>query len=179
MDNESAVEVLDVRMELPGDIPVLLLKVPDQDQMIRVWIGESEAVAITMARHGISPTRPNTHQLLVNSLEQLDASLESVCIESVEQRVFFASLRLSNGAEIDARCSDAIALALIADVSVYCSTDVIDQVGVPSEIVGLDIEGLDEESEVPAEQDEVEQFREFLEDISPDDFEDPGSGTTA
>jgi len=108
----------------------------------------------------VVPPRPLTHDLLKDVLAATGDGLTEVRITDVKDGVYFATLVLTSGAEVSARPSDSIALALRTGARIVCSEDVLDEVGLA----------------VPAEQeDEVERFREFLDQVSPDDFEAPGS----
>ena len=106
----------------------------------------------------MTPPRPLTHDLLKDVLEATGNALEEVRITDVKDGVFFATLVLASGTEVSARPSDSIALALRTGSRIVCSEDVLDEAGLA----------------VPAEQeDEVEKFREFLDHVTPEDFEAP------
>jgi len=119
-----------------------------------IWIGANEASAIANAQEGIVPPRPLTHDLMVDTLATLGHRLTEVHITELEGGTFYAVL-LVDGVEVSARPSDAIALALRVGSDIYCAEDVLDEAGI----------------EIPeAEEDEVEKFREFLDQVNPDDF---------
>ncbi|TQN31798.1 hypothetical protein FHX37_1719 [Haloactinospora alba] len=148
-------EVVGVRVEMPSNQPIVLLKEFDGERYLPIWIGAVEATAIALAQQGVVPARPLTHDLFRDVLEGLDAHLETVNITSLSDGIFYADLVFSNGIEISARPSDSIALALRTGAAIYAHSDVVDEAGVP----------------IPDEQeDEVEKFREFLDTISPEDF---------
>lgn len=149
-------DVVGVRVEMPSNQPLVLLRERNGDRYLPIWIGAVEATAIAFAQQGVVPPRPLTHDLLRDVLTALQAPLRQVLITELRDGVFYAVLDLGNGVEISARPSDAIALAMRSGAEIYGSTDVLDAAGihVPDE-----------------EEDEVEAFREFLDTVSPEDFE--------
>ncbi len=150
------VDVMGVRVEMPSNQPIVLLREVAGDRYLPIWIGAVEATAIAFAQQGVVPPRPLTHDLLRDVLSATGNELSEVRITEVRDGVFFATLVLSGGAEISARPSDSIALALRTGTRIVCADDVLDEAGLA----------------VPAEQeDEVERFREFLDQVTPDDFE--------
>ena len=154
--------VVGVRVELPANQPIVLLKEAAGDRYLPIWIGAVEATAIAFAQQGIVPPRPMTHDLLRDVLQALGARLEAIQITELREGVFFAELVFAGGVRVSARPSDAIALAIRAGVAIYGSESVLADAG----IVIAD----EQESE-------VEKFREFLDNISPEDFETgPGRG---
>ena len=147
-----------VRVEMPSNQPIVLLREVAGDRYLPIWIGAVEATAIAFAQQGVVPPRPLTHDLLRDVLSATGNELAEVRITEVKDGVFFATLVLSGGAEVSARPSDSIALALRTGTRIVCADDVLDEAGLA----------------VPAEQeDEVERFREFLDQVTPDDFESP------
>jgi len=156
--------VVGVRVELPNNQPVVLLRETGGERYLSIWIGAAEATAIAYAQQGVVPPRPLTHDLFKDVLAALDHELEEVRIVAVRDGVFFASLVFDGGIEVSSRSSDAIALALRTGTRIVGSDDVLENEGVivPDE-----------------EEDEVEKFREFLDQISPDDFEAPEGGPDA
>lgn len=156
------VEVVGVRVEMPSNSPIVLVRSPS-DLLLPIWIGPNEAAAIAMAMQGVTPPRPLTHDLFVATLEVLAAQLQSVRITRLEDGVFYGELVLGErGATIvDARPSDAIALALRAGAPVLVADAVLAEAGVP----------VEPESEATEEAEEVERFREFLDSVEPQDFQ--------
>jgi len=158
------VEVMGVRVEMPTNKPIVLLRERDGERYVPIWIGAPEATAIAYAQQDVTPPRPMTHDLLVDVITGLGHTLSSVVITKMEENIFYAELVMDGEQRISSRSSDAIAIALRAHVAIYVDDQVLDAVGVA----------------VPVEEeDEVERFREFLEHVSADDFEidpdDPGS----
>jgi len=149
-------EVVGVRVEMPSNQPIVLLKETEGDRYLPIWIGAVEATAIAYAQQGMLPARPLTHDLFKEVIEALGATLDTVNITALREGIFFADLVFSNGAEVSARPSDSIALALRTGSAIFVSEEVLDEAGVA----------------IPDEQeDEVEKFREFLDNVSPEDFE--------
>ena len=154
------VDVVGVRVEMPSNQPIVLLREVTGDRYLPIWIGAVEATAIAFAQQGVVPPRPLTHDLLKELLGATGNELTEVRITEMRDGVFYAVLVLSSGAEVSARPSDSIALALRTGSKIVCAEDVLDEAGL----------------EVPEEdEDEVEKFREFLDSVSPEDFESPGA----
>jgi uncharacterized protein len=150
------VDVLGVRVEMPSNNPIVLLREVEGQRYLPIWIGAVEATAIAFAQQGVVPPRPLTHDLLKDVLESTGNELTEVRITEVKDNMFFATLVLASGVEVSARPSDSIALALRTGSRIVCAEEVLDEVGLA----------------VPAEQeDEVERFREFLDQVTPEDFE--------
>ena len=150
------VEVVGVRVEVPSNQPIVLLRELAGERYLPIWIGAVEATAIAFAQQGVVPPRPLTHDLMKDMLDALGQELAEVQITDMKDGVFFATLVLGSGVEIGARPSDSIALALRTGSRIVCAEEVLDEVGLA----------------VPAEQeDEVERFREFLDQVTPEDFE--------
>ncbi len=151
--------VVGVRVQLPSQQPIVLLKEAAGDRYLPIWIGAVEATAIAFAQQGVVTARPMTHDLLRDLLEALDRPLQTVTISDLRDGVFYAELGFDGGVTVSARPSDAIALAMRTGVTIYGAPQVLDEAGIA----------------VPDEQeDEVEKFREFLDQISPEDFEGGG-----
>lgn len=150
------VDVMGVRVEMPSNQPIVLLREVAGERYLPIWIGAVEATAIAFAQQGVVPPRPLTHDLLKDILAATDNPLSQVRITDVNDGVFYATLVFESGVEVSARPSDSIALALRTGTTIYCAESVLDEAGLA----------------VPAEdEDEVERFREFLDHVSPEDFE--------
>ena len=148
--------VVGVRVELPSNQPIVLLKESAGDRYLPIWIGAVEATAIAFAQQGIVPARPLTHDLLKDVLQAVGADLDAVTITELRDGVYYADLRFGDGTSVSARPSDAIALAIRAGTVIYAEDSVLEVAGIT----------------IPDEQEsEVERFREFLDQISPEDFE--------
>jgi uncharacterized protein len=151
-------EVIGVRVEMPSNSPIVLLKEAQGDRYLPIWIGAVEATAIAFAQQGMVSLRPLTHDLFRDVLEVLNVQLRTVNITALRDGIFYADLVFSNGAEVSARPSDSIALALRTGAQIFASEEILDEAGV----------AIPDEQE--AAEDEVEKFREFLDTISPEDF---------
>jgi len=148
-------DVVGVRVETPSNQPIVLLREIEGERFLPIWIGAVEATAIAFAQQGVIPARPLTHDLMRDVVTALDHRLEAVRITALEEGVFYSVLVFDGGAEVSARPSDAIALALRTGTPIYAAEEVLAEAGIP----------------VPEqEEDEVEKFREFLDQISPEDF---------
>jgi hypothetical protein len=155
-------DVLGVRVEMPTNSPIVLLRERDGQRYVPIWIGAPEATAIAYAQQGVEPPRPLTHDLMATMIGALGRTLQKVEITSVEESVFFAELHFDGGVVISARPSDAIALALRTGTQILAPESLLEEVGITMAV---------------EEEDEVERFREFLDQVSAEDFEQPeGSG---
>ena len=108
-----------VRVEMPSNQPIVLLREAGGDRYLPIWIGAVEATAIAFAQQGQLPPRPLTHDLFRDVLDALRQKLERVDITELRDGVFFAELRFSGGVQVSARPSDAIALALRTGTPIY------------------------------------------------------------
>lgn len=156
-------DVVGVRMEMPSNTPIVLLRETEGERYLPIWVGAVEATAIAYAQQGVVPPRPLTHDLMKDLLEALGASVTEVRITALEDGVFYAIIAFDSGLEVQARPSDAIALALRADVPIVGAESVLEEAGI----------AIPDESE-PVEEDQVEKFREFLDQVTPEDFGAPG-----
>lgn len=154
-------EVVGVRVEMPSNQPIVLLKEIDGSRFLPIWVGAVEATAIAFAQQGVEPPRPLTHDLLKNVIELFDATLVAVNLTELKDGVFYATLVMRdkelNPVMISARPSDAIALAIRTHSNILAESDLMDEVGI-------------EIPEGDGENQEVEKFREFLDQINPEDF---------
>lgn len=162
-------QLIGVRVEVPTNQPVVLLREVDGERYLPIFIGSPEATAIVHALQELSTPRPMTHDLFKTVLERHGTRLRRVDITELHDGTFFAEIVLDRAGEelrIDSRPSDAIALAVrfgIDDVEIWADDGVVAEAGVelPSEADGDETETTEAE---------VEQFRNFLEHISPEDF---------
>jgi hypothetical protein len=154
-------EVVGVRVEMPSNQPIVLLKEINGSRFLPIWVGTGEATAIAFAQQGLTPPRPLTHDLMCNVLELLEAELTTVHITDVVDGVFQAILLIRNQSSqsitVDARPSDAIALAIRTQSNILASADLLNKAAI--EMPAGDGTNL-----------EVEKFREFLDQINPEDF---------
>jgi uncharacterized protein len=160
-------EVIGVRVEMPSNQPVVLLRDAAAGRYVPIWIGAVEASAIAFAQQGVVPPRPLTHDLFCDALVALGATLTEVRITDLRDGVFYAVLVLATPTgevEVSARPSDAIALAVRLDAPVVGTSTLVEEAGIdlPGDEDG-DGDEVDEEAA-------LEQFREFLEQVTPEDF---------
>jgi hypothetical protein len=154
-------ELLAVRIELPGNTPVVLLReLTGERRILPIFIGQPEATAIAFAIDGVITPRPMTHDLMKNLLDELGVTVERIVITDLSEGTFFAEIHLSQGTarhQVSSRPSDAIALALRVGCPIFAEEPVLAEAGL--------IEETEDESE-----EVVERFREFIESVNPDDF---------
>jgi len=160
-------ELVAVRIELPGNVPVVVLREVEGDRrLLPIFIGQPEAAAIAFALDGVVTQRPMTHDLMRDLIEALGAHAERVVITHIEEGTFFAELHLRAGEtamKISSRPSDAMALALRVECPIFATEDLLAEAGlVESVVADADQEGGGE--------DVVEQFREFIDSVNPEDF---------
>ena len=147
-----------VRVELPTNQPIVLLREREGERYLPIWIGAMEATAIAFALQGIVTARPMTHDLMKNVFEEVGLQVERIVITELKEGTFYATIFMSqNGSryEVSSRPSDAIALAVRTNVPIFAQEEVLSE----ASIVIRD----DEEQE-------VEKFRSFLEQVNPEDF---------
>jgi bifunctional DNase/RNase len=148
-------QVVGVRVELPANQPVVLLKESDGVRYLPIWVGAVEASAIAFEQQGVQTPRPMTHDLMRDVIGALGGELTQVSITELRDDIFYAELQFGDGTTVSARPSDAIALALRTGTAIVGDESVLEAAGIsiPDE-----------------EEDQVERFREFLDTISADDF---------
>jgi hypothetical protein len=147
-----------VRVELPSNQPIVLLKEREGERYLPIWIGAMEATAIAFALQGIVTARPMTHDLLRNILEEVGARVDRIVITELKEGTFYAVIHMSlNGSsyEVSSRPSDAIALAVRVNTPIFANEEVLSEASI---VIPDD------------EEQEVQKFREFLDQISPEDF---------
>lgn len=159
-------ELVGVRLEMPSSSPIAVLREKSGDnRVLPIFIGAPEATAIAFAVEEVVTPRPMSHDLFRNVLDELGVSLESITITERRNGVFFAELELhaSDGVHtISARPSDAIALAARTGSPIYATEDLLIEAGY--------VEDPDDEDEAE-ETEVVEQFKEFIDSVNPEDFE--------
>jgi bifunctional DNase/RNase len=159
-------ELLGVRLELPGSTPIVLLRETEgRRRVLPIYIGNPEAASIAYAMEGVKPPRPLTHDLLRDVLEQLGVAVERIVVTELVEHTYFAELHLrASGAAstVSSRPSDAIALAVRTGSPIFVEEHVLDEVGQEAEV---------EEERGEGEQEGIlEEFRDFIERVNPDDF---------
>lgn len=161
------VELLGIRVETPSRTPVVALReTAGRHRTLSIFIGAPEATAIAFALEGVDTPRPLTHDLMRDVIDTLGVSVDRVVVTELRDTTFFAELHLTSMGEtfvVSARPSDAVALAARIDCPIFVNDDVLDVAGV-DEVVETDEPASEDAEEV------VEEFRQFIENINPDDF---------
>jgi bifunctional DNase/RNase len=140
------------------NMPIVILRDADNQRVLPIWVGPVEANAIALQIENIAPPRPMTHDLLRNLVAEMGATLVRVIIADLRENTFYAYLELHRGGEVqllDARPSDAIALAIRAKAPVFVDTRVLDQA---------------RSVDVTSEQADQERLTRWLESLDPDDL---------
>jgi len=160
------VRVLGVALDASGQHIVLLEPLEGETgegRVLPIWIGSQEATSIVIAVEGARAPRPLSHDLITTLFEALDARVERVEVTRLDEGTFYAELTIvtPTGTQVlDSRPSDAIALAVRADAQLLVAEEVLDEAGVPADMVDL---ARDEEK--------LDEFRKFLDTVDPEDFE--------
>ena len=152
-----------VSFDMVGKQPIVLLKAVDTNKFLPIWIGHPEAAAILMKLQGATTPRPMTHDLLFDMLGEIDVACSKVSVTELRENTFYATITLTiagRDVEIDSRPSDALALAVRAGAPIFAAEDVISE------------SAIEFEHEVEDQEDVVNKFKEFLDDVSPEDFEE-------
>ena len=150
-----------VSFDIVGKQPIVLLKTAEGNKFLPIWIGHSEAAAILMKLQGATTPRPMTHDLVTSMLGELDAQVVRITVTELRENTFHASITIQqNGTEIevDSRPSDAIALAVRAEAPIYADDRVIEE------------SAIEFEGEEVNEEEIVDEFRRFLDHVTPDEF---------
>jgi bifunctional DNase/RNase len=160
------VELVGVRVELPSNTPIVLLReLRGARRFLPSLSGAPEATAIAFALDQVETPRPMTHDLMKDVLDELAVGLERVVVTELRDRTFFAELHLStNGSRrtVSSRPSDAIALAARTGTTIFVADQVLDEAGYT--------DAGDASSDEEQDDEVVEQFRQFIESVNPDDF---------
>ncbi len=154
-------DIYGVSFDMVGKQPIVLLKTREGNKFLPIWIGHPEAAAILMKLQGASTPRPMTHDLFTEMLGQLDARVTRIAVTELRENTFYAQITISvDGSEIevDSRPSDAIALAVRADAPIFAADSVIEE------------SAIEFEHEDVNEEEVVEEFKKFLDEVKPEDF---------
>ena len=158
MNENVVVEVSGIRLEEDSETPIMLLHDPDTSRFLPIWIGTIEAVSIAYAQEGYVHPRPQTHDLLIDIVESLNASIIEVSITDIKDKTYYAEITLNTiegNVTLSSRPSDAIALAIRSNSKITVNNDIFSQ----NSIILIDDNNQD-----------IKEFAEFIDDISPDDF---------
>lgn len=153
-----------IRVEMPSNTPVVMLREANGlRRTLLIRIGQPEATAIAFALQGVEMARPLTHDLFKDTLEAMGATLQRVVVSELVQHTYFAELHIEHAGRtftVSARPSDAIALAIRTGSPIFADDDL------------MDAEGLlvQDETPTPPEDEVVDEFRRFIDDVRPEDF---------
>jgi uncharacterized protein len=150
-----------VSFDMVGKQPIVLLKTAEGNKFLPIWIGHPEAAAILMKLQGANTPRPMTHDLVTDMLEKLEARVLRIAVTELRENTFYATVTVGvdgSEIEIDSRPSDAIALAVRADAPIFADDSVIEE------------SAIEFEHEDVNEEEVVEEFKKFLDEVKPDDF---------
>ena len=159
---------------------VVVLKEKDADRYLPIWIGADVADAIAFRLQDVSVPRPQTHDLMMQMVADLGGAIVSIVVNDLKDDTFFAQIRVERDGqtlEIDSRPSDAIALAVRADVPIFVVEAVIEHAGVVLDDEGQPIEGAGAEVGTPATAEELEKLSAFRDFVSGLDLDDLGNRT--
>jgi bifunctional DNase/RNase len=154
-------DIYGVSFDLVGKQPIVLLKTADGNRFLPIWIGHPEAASILMKLQNATSPRPLTHDLMTDILGQLDVQILRVTVTELRDNTFYAAITIAQDGselEIDSRPSDAIALAVRADAPIFADDNVIEESAI--EFEGEDVN----------EEEIVEEFRSFLDSVTPEEF---------
>ena len=148
-------ELTGVRVELPTNQPIVLLRERGGERYLPIWIGAAEAAAIALSLQGVVTPRPMTHDLMRTILEDLAVDVRRIEVTELRESTFFATIAMNRKGEdyeVSSRPSDAIALAVRMAVPIFVHEDVLEEASIL----------------IPDDEDEeVEKFREFLDTVTP------------
>jgi bifunctional DNase/RNase len=150
-----------VSFDMVGKQPIVLLKTAEGNKFLPIWIGHPEAAAILMKLQGASTPRPMTHDLVTDMLDKLEARVTRIAVTELRENTFYAVVTVAvdgSEIEIDSRPSDAIALAVRSDAPIFADESVIEE------------SAIEFEHEDVNEEEVVEEFKKFLDEVKPDDF---------
>ena len=157
-------ELVGVRVEVPANTPMVLLREQTgRHRLLPIYIGTPEATSIHYALEGVTPPRPLTHDLFIQTLTELGVEVTQIVVTEMRDHTYFAELHLRRGegevTVLSSRPSDAIALAVRVSAPLFASEDLLDEVG-------------QEPTPEPEEEAEeiIDEFRDFIEHVNPDDF---------
>lgn len=157
------VEIDSIRVSLMSEHRVIVLKALDADRYLPIWIGPYEAEAIAIWLKNVEISRPLTHDLLKNVIGELGGDITHILVNDLRDDTFYARIHVDldeQHLEIDSRPSDAIALAVRADVPIFVAESVMKEAGItPEEDITEDME-----------EEDLEAFRDFVDTLDLDDL---------
>lgn len=157
---ELRMEIKGLMLDPSSNVPIVILKQEDSQVFLPIWIGVFEANAIALQIEGVESPRPMTHDLLRASLDLLEATVDRIVISDLKDNTFYARIHLHRNEhllELDARPSDAIALALRTESPIFVRRAVLEEA-----------QAVDLASQISDD----EKLRKWLEEVSPEDLGD-------
>lgn len=161
----TKLSIYGINLDLFSSSPIVILQVEEENRYLPIWIGQPEARSILMKLQDQEFSRPLTHDLAVNLVQELGGSLESITVTGLKDATFYATLNLVIGnrsVEVDSRPSDAIALAVRCGAEVFAANEVLEEAAVVFE----------EAMEDTPEEEVVDKFKDWVNRISPEDFQE-------
>lgn len=153
--------VMGIALDTRTGSPIVVLNDKDNRKALPIWIGSAEASAIIRKIENLAVARPMTHDLIINIIEKMGYILDRIEINDVEKETYYATLFLANDdgneVQIDARPSDAIAVAIRVDAPIFVTANVLSNGSVSTD------SAKDEE--------ESQEFKNFIQSVKPSDFE--------
>ena len=162
-DGFTRMSIYGINLDLFSSSPIVILKVEGANRYLPIWIGQPEARSILMKLQSQEFSRPLTHDLALNLVNELGGSMERVTVTQLKDQTFFATISLEidgRTVEVDSRPSDAIALAVRSGAEIFASDEVIEEAGVVFE----------EAMEDAPEDEVVDKFKDWMNRVSPEDF---------
>lgn len=158
-------ELLGVRLELPANAPVVLLREQSGERrVLPIYIGPEEARAIALALEGVTTPRPMTHDLIRDLLGAVEVGVVSINVTELRESTFYAEIELRAGertVRVSSRPSDAVALAVRVEAPIFASEEVLADAAMPA---------AEESDEEEGQEEIVDQFRQFIDEVNPEDF---------
>jgi bifunctional DNase/RNase len=158
MNEKIVVEVSGIRLEEDSETPIMLLQDLKTFRFLPIWIGTIEAVSIAYAQEGFVHPRPQTHDLLIDIVESLNATISEVCITDIQDKTYFAEITLNTlegNVTLSSRPSDAIALAIRSNSKITVDNELFNKNSIVL---------IEENNE------QIQEFKDFIDGISPEDF---------
>ncbi len=168
------VKIDSVRVSLMSQHRVVVLKESDSERYLPIWIGPFEADAITIQLQGVQVARPLTHDLLKSIIDEMGATISHVMVSELRNDTFFARIVMDvdgKSVEIDARPSDAIALAVRVKSPLFVAEAVMDLASIIPEQSIDEIDSIEGGPVTPEEEEKLSAFRDFINELNFDDLE--------
>ena len=162
-DGFTRMSIYGINLDLFSSSPIVILKVEDENRYLPIWIGQPEARSILMKLQNQEFSRPLTHDLAVNLVNELGGSMEKVTVTELRDSTFFATISVQidgRTVEVDSRPSDAIALAVRSGAEIFAADEVVEEAAVVFE----------EAMEETPEEEVVDKFKDWMNQVSPEDF---------